>query len=74
MVEMSDATSSLSILVPSPIVETFTLKTVLRTTIKLNDFNYLLWAQAFCIFIDAQNKLAHLFQPPPAATDPSYVT
>jgi len=49
------------------------LKTVLGTTVKLNGSNYLLGAQAFRIFIGAQNKLAHLLQPPPAATNPLYV-
>jgi len=42
--------------------------------VKLNGSNYLLWAQAFRIFIGPQNKLAHLIQPPPADTDPTYVT
>ena len=41
---------------------------------KLNGYNYLLWAQAFRIFISTQKKLAHLFQAPPASTDPTYVT
>jgi len=30
--------------------------------------------QAYLIFIDAQNKLAHLLQPPPTDTDPTYMT
>jgi len=40
---------------------------------KLNGFNYLLWAQALRIFIGDQNKLAHLLQSPPAATDLTYM-
>ncbi|ONK76435.1 uncharacterized protein A4U43_C03F27860 [Asparagus officinalis] len=47
-------------------------KVVLGTTVKLNGTNYLLWAQAFRIFIGAQNKLAHLLTPPLASTDPTY--
>jgi len=47
---------------------------MLGTTVKLNGSNYLLWAQASRIFIGAQNKLAHLLQPLPAAMDPTYVT
>ena len=39
----------------------------------LGDY-YLLWAQAFCIFISAQNKLAHLFDTPHATTNLTYVT
>ena len=35
---------------------------------------YLLWAHVFHIFIGAQNKLAHLLQPPPTGKDPTYVT
>jgi len=66
---MSDDTISSSTLISSPIVETSIPKTVLRTTVKLNGSNYLLWVR---IFIGAQNKLAHLLQSPPAATDPTY--
>ena len=55
-------------------VETSVPKAMLGTTVKLNGSNYLLWAHAFCIFIGAQNKLAHLLQAPPATTDPIYVT
>ena len=58
----------------SLMVKTSVLKTILETTVKLNGSNYLLWAQAFRIFIGAQNKLAHLLQLPPANTDPTYVT
>jgi len=68
---MSDDTNSSFTLLPSPIVETSVPKTALGTTVKLNDFNHLLWAQAFRIFIGVQNKLAYLLQPPPAATDPA---
>jgi len=42
--------------------------------VKLNGSNYLLWVQAFRIFISAQNKLVHLLQSSPAATDSAYVT
>ena len=55
-------------------VETYILKTMLGTIAKLNGSNYLLWAQAFRIFIGAQNKLAHLLQALPANTDPTYMT
>ena len=58
----------------SLMVETSVLKTMLGTTVKLNGFNYLLWAQAFRIFIGAQNKLAHLLQASHATTDPTAVT
>jgi len=71
---MSETTSSSFTMTSSLMVETSVLKTMLGTTRKLNDFNYLLWAQEFRIFIGAQNKLAHLLQPPPADTDPTYVT
>ena len=47
---------------------------MLGTTVKLNGSNYLLWAQVFRIFIDAQNKLAHLLQDSPATSDSTYVT
>jgi len=66
--------SSSSTLISSPIIETFVLKTMLGTAMKLNGSNYLLWAQVFRIFIGAQNKLTHLLQSPPAATDSTYVT
>ena len=42
--------------------------------VKLNGSNYLLWAQAFRIFIGAQNRLDHLLQNPPATSDPTYMT
>ena len=70
---MSEATSSSSTLISSSMDESSVRKTMLETTVKLNDSNYLLWAQAFRIFIGAQNKLAHLLQAPPADTDPTYV-
>ena len=69
----SDTSSSFT-LVFLPIVETFIPKTILETTVKLNGSNYLLWAQAFRVFISAQNKLTHILQPLPAAADLSYVT
>ena len=68
---MSETTSSSSTMTSS-VVETSVPKTMLGTIVKLNGSNYLLWAQAFRIFIGAQNKLAHLLQPPPAHTDPPY--
>ncbi|XP_020261846.1 uncharacterized protein LOC109837879 [Asparagus officinalis] len=52
--------------------QTFAPKVVLGTTIKLNGTNYLLWAQAFRIFIGAQSKLPHLLASPPPTTDPTY--
>ena len=70
---MSETTSSSPNMISSPMVETSVPKMISRTTMKLNGSNYLLWAQAFCIFISAQNKLAYLFQTPPANTDPTYV-
>ena len=66
---MSETTSSSSTMTSS-MVETSVPKTMLGTIVKLHGSNYLLWAQAFCIFIGAQNKLAHLLQPPPADTVP----
>ena len=71
---MSKATNPSSTLISSLTVGTSVLKTVLGTTMKLNDSNYLLWVHAFHIFIGAKNKLAHLLQPPPVATDLTYVT
>jgi len=71
---MSDATSSFSTLISSSAIEVSTLKLILRTTVKLNGSNCLLWAKAFRIFIGAQNKLAHLLESPPAAIDLTYVT
>ena len=70
---MSKAMSSFSTLIPSLTIETSMPKPVLGTTTKLNGSDYLLWAQAFRIFISPQNKLAHLLQSPPADTDPTYV-
>jgi len=59
---------------PSSMAETYVPKMMLGITVKLNGSNYLLWAQAFRIFIGTQNKLVHLLQPPPTDTDPTYVT
>jgi len=70
---MSETTSSSSTMI-SPMVETSIPKTMLGTTVKLNGSNYLLWKQAFHIFIGAQNKLARLLHEPPATSDPTYVT
>ncbi|XP_020252608.1 uncharacterized protein LOC109829921 [Asparagus officinalis] len=66
---MSDISSS-----TTPVVagETSAPKVVLGTTIKLNGTNYLLWAQAFRIFIGAQSKLPHLLASPPPPSDPTY--
>jgi len=71
---MCEDTSSSSTLITSPAVGMFDPKTILGTTVKLNGSNYLLWAQTFRIFISAQNKLAHLLQPPPADIDSTYET
>jgi len=71
---MSEAISFSSTMISSPMVETSVPKIMLGTTVKLNGSNYLLWAHVFRIFIGAQNKLSHLLQPPPAITDPTYVT
>jgi len=67
---MSDTMSSSSTLNSSPAVETSVLKSILGTTEKLNSSNYLLWTQAFHIFIGAQNKLTHLLKSLPPATHP----
>ena len=67
-----DATSSSSTLISSLAARMLGPKTVLGTNMKLNGSNYLLWAQAFRIFIGAQNKLGHLLAPPPATTDTTY--
>jgi len=68
---MSDATSSSTL--TSPIAAgMFDPKTILGSTMKLNGSNYLLWEQAFRIFIDALNKLDHVLEYPPAATDTIY--
>ena len=71
---MSSDMSSSSTRISSPVVETSVSKTILGTTMKLNGSSYLLWAQTFSIFISAQNKLAHLLQSPPTATDLTYVS
>jgi len=56
---MFETTSSSSTMTSS-MTKTFVYKTMLETIVKLNGFNYLLWAQLFRIFIGAQKKLAHL--------------
>jgi len=71
---MSNDTSSFSILINFPAIRMFGAKAILGTTVKLNGSNYLLWAQSFCIFIGAQNKLAYLLDPPPATTATAYET
>jgi len=70
---MSETTSSSSTMISPLMVETSIPKTMLGTAVKLNESNYLLWAQAFNIFIGAQNKLAYLLLDPPATSDPTYV-
>ena len=69
---MLDATSSSFTLTSPPAAGMFGPKTILETTVKLNGSNYLLWAQVFRILIGAQNKLAHLFEFSPVATDTTY--
>ena len=71
---MSDDINSSSTLISSAATGMFDPKTNLETTVKLNGSNYLLWVQTFRIFIDAQNKLACLLEPPPATTDTIYET
>jgi len=56
LAEILDDTSFSSTLLSSPIFETSVSKIVLGTTVKLNGSNYLLWAQAFRIFIGAQKS------------------
>jgi len=58
---MSEITSSSSTMTSFSMVETSISKTMLGTTMKLNDSNYLLWVHVFHIFIGAQNKLAYLY-------------
>jgi len=48
---MSETASSSFTMIFSSMIETFVPKMMLRTTVKLNGSNYLLWAQAFRIFI-----------------------
>jgi len=69
---MSETTSFFSNTISPSMVKPFVPNTML--TVKLNSSDYLLWAQTFCIFIGAQNKLAHLLYSPSADTDPTYVT
>ena len=70
---MSETISSSSTMI-SPIIETSIFKTMLGTTVKLNGSNYLLWTQAFRLFIRAQNKLAYLLHDPPTTSNPPYMT
>ena len=70
---MADVTNS-STLTSSPTAGMLGPKTILETTVKLNGFNYLLWAQAFRIFIGVQDKLAYLLEPPPTTADTTYKT
>ena len=58
---MSDDTSFSSTLINSLAAGMFGPKTILKITVKLNGSNYLLLAQAFHIFISAQNKLSYLW-------------
>jgi len=72
---MSDNTSFTSTLIISPVSGMFGPKTILRTTVKLNGSNYLyVWEKTFRNFIGTQNKLVHLLESPPDATDPAYAT
>jgi len=70
---MSDDTSFFTIM-SSSAIGMFGSKTILGCTEKLNGSSYLLWAQSFCIFTGAQNKLALLLEPSPAITDTTYET
>jgi len=71
---MSDDRIFTSTLITSPTAGMFGPKTILGTTVKLNGSNYLLSTKAFRIFIGAQNKLTHLLESPPAATNHTYAT
>ncbi|PIN11994.1 hypothetical protein CDL12_15397 [Handroanthus impetiginosus] len=44
-------------------------KATLGTTVKLNGQNYILWSQAFKLFLGSQNKLAHILSSPPDKND-----
>jgi len=47
---MSETTSSFSTMMSSPMVETSILKTMLGTTVKLNESNYLLWGRMCSVY------------------------
>ena len=66
--------TSSSTLITSPVTGLFGPKAIMGTTVKLNGFNYLLWAQSFRIFIGIQNKLAYLLDPPSATTVTTWET
>ena len=66
--------TSSSTLTNSYVAGMFGPKTILGTTIKLNVSSYMVWAQAFRIFISSQNKLAPVLEPPPPTTVTTYET
>ncbi|KAL0355349.1 UNVERIFIED_CONTAM: hypothetical protein Sradi_3981800 [Sesamum radiatum] len=47
-------------------------KTTLGATVKLNGQNYILWSQAFRLFLSSQNKLNHILTSPPPSTDATF--
>ncbi|PIN06910.1 hypothetical protein CDL12_20528 [Handroanthus impetiginosus] len=47
-------------------------KLALGTTVKLNGQNYVLWSQAFRMFLGSQNKLSHITSIPPDKSDDKY--
>jgi len=53
---MPDDTSSSSSLLNPLVAGMFGPNTILRTTVKLNGSNYLLWAQVFCVFVGARTN------------------
>jgi len=71
---MSETMSFYSNMISSLMIETSVPKTMLETVVKLNGSYYLLWAQAFHIFIGARNKLDHLLQSSPADSNLTYMT
>ncbi|KAL0319505.1 UNVERIFIED_CONTAM: hypothetical protein Sangu_2106700 [Sesamum angustifolium] len=49
-------------------------KTALGTTVKLSGQNYILWSQAFKLFLGSQNKLHHILTSPPPSNDAIFPT
>ncbi|KAK4402403.1 Retrovirus-related Pol polyprotein from transposon RE1 [Sesamum angolense] len=49
-------------------------KTALGTTVKLTGQNYILWSQAFKLFLGSENKLHHILTSPPPSTDGIFST
>ncbi|KAK4388462.1 hypothetical protein Sango_2452800 [Sesamum angolense] len=49
-------------------------KPALGTTVKLIGQNYILWSQAFNLFLGSQNKLHHILISPPPSTDDIFST